>query len=196
MISAEEVNVPVFRVTAGATVATCTAGPLLTLFVETTAVRVSPPVKVPSALNETVSDVALAVVGVTVAVFPETVSFNRTESCEAVALKPIPVIVSVVKDVVALFCVTTGEIVATCTAAPLLTPLEVTTAVNGSPPVSVPMPLNETVSDVVVTVVGLAVIDFPLTVSFTTTEFNVTVGPKFVPLIVSVVALAASEAVL
>src|SRR5437868_7950237 len=85
--------------------------------------------------------------------------------------------------------VTTGVTVATCTAAPLLTPLVVTTAVRL--PAVAGLVLNVTVSEVVV-----AAVTVPTAPSLNVTVLFAAVGSNPKPLIVTVVALAASEVTL
>ena len=88
---------------AAATVATCTAAPLLSLSVVTMAVREPEPVG--SVVKETESEVAVA--EVIVATAP---SLNATELLPAEESKPNPSISSVVglAGMLAVFCVTTG----------------------------------------------------------------------------------------
>ena len=75
--------------TTGVTVATCTAEPLLTPLVVTTAVRL--PTAAGIVESVTVSDVAVAAVTV-----PTAPSLKATVLLAAVVLKPVPLIVSVV----------------------------------------------------------------------------------------------------
>ena len=106
----------VLVVTTGVTVATCTADPLATLLVVTTAVRL--PAESGPVVMLIVNDVAVAAVTVPAALLLKTIVL-----LPAVVLKPNPLIVSVValaaKATVRL--VTTGITVATFTAAALLT---------------------------------------------------------------------------
>ena len=116
----------VLLVTAGATVATCTAPPLFTLSVVTTAVR--SPAAVGFVEKVTVSEVAVAAVTA-----PTAPSLKTTVLLLAVvASKPNPLMVSVVALAARLvvLLVTTGVTVATWMAAPLLTTPVVTTAVK------------------------------------------------------------------
>src|SRR5260370_28514528 len=89
----------------------------------------------------------------------------------------------------AVLLVTTGLAVATWTAAPLLTPLVVTTAVRL--PAVAGLVLNVTVSDVAV-----AAVTVPTAPSLNVTVLFAAVGSKPKPLIVTVGALAASEGAL
>src|SRR6185312_16346065 len=115
----------VLTVTAGATVATWTAAPLLTLLVVTTAVKL--PTAVGFVENVTVSEVALAAVTV-----PTAPSFKTTVLWAAVGSNPKPLKVNVAALAARLtvLVVRTGMIVATWTAAPLLCASVVTTAVR------------------------------------------------------------------
>src|SRR5258708_7673062 len=104
------------KVTAGVTVATCTAAPLLTLLMVTAAVRL--PAVAGLVENVTVSEVAVAAVTV-----PAAPLLKTTVLWAAVGSKPNPliVIVAALAARLAVLLVTTGPTVATCTAAPLLT---------------------------------------------------------------------------
>ncbi len=115
----------VAAVTTGPTAATCTAVPLLTLLVVTTAVKL--PMLVGLVENVTFSDVAVALVTV-----PTPPLLNVTVLLAAVVSKPAPaiVIVAALAPRAAVLLVTIGLTVATCTADPLLTPLTLTWAVK------------------------------------------------------------------
>lgn len=113
----------VLLVTTGVTVATCTAGPLAMLLEVTTAVKL--PALVGLVENVTVSEVAVAAVTV-----PTAPLLNTTLLLAAVRSKPKPLIVIVLASAARLLAllVTTGLVVATCTAEPLLMPFVVTMA--------------------------------------------------------------------
>lgn len=115
----------VLLVTTGITVATLTAEPLPRVLVVTTAVRF--PAVVGGVESVIVSEVAVAVVTV-----PTASLLNTTELLAATGSKPNPEIVNVVALAarLTLLVVTTGTMVATCTAEPLLMLFVVTTAVN------------------------------------------------------------------
>ena len=178
------VRLAVLLVTTGATVATWTAVPLLTPLVVTTAVRL--PTAVGSTVSATVSEVADAAVTV-----PTAPSLKTTVLLPAVELKPKPLMVSVVALTarLAVLLVTAGATVATWTAAPLLTPSVVTTAVRL--PAAVGFVENVTVSEVAV-----AAVTVPAAPSLKTTVLLPGVVSKPKPLMVSVVALAARLVVL
>ncbi len=171
-------------VTTGVTVATCTAVPLLTLSVVTTAVRL--PAVVGLVENVTVSEVAVAVVTV-----PTAPSLKVTVLLAAVVSKPKPLMVIVVALAarLAVLVVTTGVTVATCTAAPLLTLSVVTTAVR------LPAVVGS-VENVTVSAVEVAVATVPTAPSLKTTVLLAAVGSKPKPLMVNVVAFAATAYVL
>src|SRR5262249_29376199 len=136
----------VLLVTTGVTEATCTAAPLLTLLVTTTALKM--PAVVGFVEKVTVSEVAVAAVTV-----PTAPSVKVTVLCEALVAKPKPLIVTVVALAArfAVLLVTTGMTLPTCIAAPLLTLLVVTTAVRA--PTEVGLVENVMVSKVAVAVV-------------------------------------------
>src|SRR6478735_9257663 len=88
----------------------------------------------------------------------------------------------------AVLAVTMGATVATCTGAPLLIPLVVTTAVR--------MPAESgRVENVTVSDVGVDKVTVPAAPSLNVTVLLATVGSKPKPLMVIVVGLAGSEAV-
>ncbi len=173
----------VTRVTVGLIVEICTAEPLLMEFVVTTAV------KLPSAAGlvpkVTVSEVALAVVTV-----PTAPLLKTTVLLAAVGLKPKPAIVTVlaVIEAAVVLLVTTGVTVATCTAAPVLTPPTVTMAVKL--PADVGLVENVTVSEVAV-----AEVTVPAAPLLNVTVLLAAVVLKPVPLMVTVDELAARFAV-
>lgn len=129
-------------VTIGVILATRMGAPLLTPFVETTAVNTPAEGLVE---NRTVSAVEVAEITVPIApLLSVTVLFS------AVVSKPTPLIVTVVslKVRLPLLIATVGLIVATCTAVPLLTEFVVTTAVRF--PTDVGLVEKVTVNDVAV----------------------------------------------
>ena len=144
----------VLAVTTGATVATCTALPLLTLSTVTLAFRAVPPVTLLSPVRLTVRLVPVAAVTV-----PVTPLSKVTLSLAVVVSKPKPVIVKLVALAarLALLAVTTGATVATCTALPLLTPSTVTLAFRAVPPVTLLSPVRLTVRLVLVAAVTVPV---------------------------------------
>ena len=167
--------------TTGATVATCTAEPLLTPLVVTVAVRL------PTALGiveiDTVSAVAVAFVTV-----PTAPLLKATVLLAAVVLKPLPLIVSVAAFAarLAVLAVTAGAILATSTDEPLA-PSVVTTAIKGA--VAAGGVLKVTVSEV-----GVAAVTLPTGVVVPSLKVTVSlaaVGSKPWPAIVSVVEPAA-----
>jgi hypothetical protein len=172
--------------TAGVTVATCTAEPLLTPLVVTVAA------KLPTADGMveivTVSDVAVEEVTV-----PTAPLVKETVLLAGVVLKPLPAIVSVVALAAsaAVLAVTVGPIVATCTEE-LLAPSVVTMAVIG--PVTVGGVLKVTVSDV-----ADAAVTVPTGVAEPSTNATVllfAVGSKPWPAMISVVVPEARLVVL
>ena len=128
-----------FDVTTGVTLATCTAEPLSSKSVVTTAVNV--PATVGSVENVTVK-----VVGVAAVTIPTAPSLNETELSLAVASNPKPWITKVLALAARLvvLLVTTGITVATWIGDPLAIPLVETTADNA--PAEVVLPVNETVN--------------------------------------------------
>lgn len=179
IVVAVEDKVDVTRVTAGLTVATCTAEPLLLEFVVTTAVKLPKPVGLVP--NVTVKLVAVAEVTV-----PTAPLLNTTVLFAAVGLNPKPLITIpfalMAKPVVRL--VTTGITVATCTAEPLVTPPDVTMAVKL--PAVVGFVVNVTVNDV-----DVAAVTVPTAPLLKDTVLFAAVVLKPVPVIVTVDALAA-----
>lgn len=138
----------VLDVITGRTLETCTAVPLLTLLVVTTAVKL--PTDVGLVLNVTVRAVAVAVLTV-----PTAPLLNTTVLLAAVVSKPNPLItiVEAFAPAFALLRVTTGLTEATCTAAPALTPLVVTDAVR--------LPAFGFVEYVTVSIVEVAAVTVP-----------------------------------
>ena len=166
-----------------ATVATCTAEPLLWVLEETTAVRLPNVGLVPK--------VTTRWVGEEVVTEPVAPRLNVTELLALLASKPKPLIDTVVSVVwmLAVLEVTTGMTVATCTAEPLLTEFVVTTAVKVPALVGV-------VPKVTVSAVLLALVTVPTAPSLKVTALFAAVGSKPKPLMVTVVALAARLVVL
>src|SRR5205814_1639494 len=163
------------------TVATCTAAPLLTMLLVTTAVRLP---TLGCMLKVTINWVALAVVTV-----PAAPRLKLTRLFAAILEKPNPLMVTVVALVwiVAVFIVTTGATVATWTAMPLLTMLLVTTAVR--------LPATNPVRLEPVTCVFDAAVTMPLPLlKLTLLLASVLEKPK--PLITILLALAANVAML
>lgn len=136
--------------------------------------------------NVTVKLVADAAVTV-----PTAPLLSATVLLPGVVSNPNPLMVTVVASaaIVAVLAVTTGVTFATWTAEPLLTPLEVTTAV--SEPAIVGLVVNVTVSDVEV-----AAVTVPAAPLLNDTVLLAAVGLKAVPAIVMVVASAAKLEVL
>ena len=131
---------------------------------------------------------AVAVEAVTVPTAP---LLNTTELLSAVVSKPKPLIVKVVafKAKLAILLVTTGITFAICTAVPLLTPFDVTTAVNS--PTEVALLENVTVSEV-----ALAEVTVPTAPKLNATVLLLGVGSKPKPLKITVVAFATRFATL
>jgi hypothetical protein len=121
----DKVIAAVLEVTDGITFATCTALPLEMELVVTTAVKL--PTVVGFVSIRTVSDVVVAAVTV-----PTAPLLNTTVFREAIGSKPKPEITKLVALLasVDVLTVTTGLTLAIWTAAPLVAPLTVTTAVN------------------------------------------------------------------
>ena len=172
----------VLLVTTGATVATCVAVPVA-LFVTTVAFNV--PAVVGAVVSVTVSSVAVAD-----ATVPTAPLLNVTVLLEAVVSKPSPSIRSVVSlaAMVAGLLMTSGMTVATWTAEPLLTLLDVTTAVRF--PAEAGSVVNVTVNDVAV-----AAVTIPTAPLLNVTVLLETMGSKSVPLITTSVAEADNEVV-
>ena len=170
--------VAVLNVTTGVTVATCTAAPLLTLLVVTLAVRL--PALAGFVEKVTVSEVVVAAV-----TLPTALSLKVTALFAGVAEKPKPLIVIVGAFAArfAMFEVTTGITVATCTAAPLLPAPVVTTAFNAP----TTWPLMLTVSCVPVAAVTVPA---PVIAPVKATVLFAGVVSKPVPLMMTLVALA------
>lgn len=172
-------SVVVLAVIAGTTEATLTAAPLLRVFVVTTAVRL--PTVDGFVENVTVSNVRVAVVTV-----PTTPLLKTTVLLAAVRSNPNPAIVIVdefdARDVLAV--VTTGITVATCTAAPLATPLTVTDAVR------LPAEAGR-VENVTVRLVRVAEVTVPTAPLLKTTTFRFAVGSNANPVRIIVLAFAA-----
>lgn len=116
-------------VTTGVTVAICTALPLATPLVVTTAVKL--PAVVGLVLNVTVIEVADALVTA-----PTAPLLNTTVLLPGVVSKPVPLITTVEASAASdkpAFALTTGVMFAICTAEPLLLPLTATMAVKEPP---------------------------------------------------------------
>ena len=177
-------TLPEFASTTGVTVATCVAEPLVSVFVVTMAVRLP-------AFEGFVVSVTVSVVAVAEAIVPTAPLFRVTELLAAVGSKPNPLIVSV--DAFAskldVLLVTTGVILATCTAAPLLWLLVVTIMVRL--PAVAGRVENVTVNDVLV-----AEVTAPTALLFRTTVLRDAIGSNPKPLIVKVLELAARADVL
>jgi hypothetical protein len=168
----------VLKVTAGATVATCTEAPLEVPFDVTTAVRL--PAVEGWVENVTVSDVAVAEVTV-----PTAPLLNVTVLLLGVVSKPKPLIVSVSLSAarLAVLEVITGATFATWIAVPLDTPFTVTTAVK--------LPAEAGfVEKVTVSEVAVAEETVPTAPSLNVTKLLPAVVSKPTPMIVTVVALA------
>ena len=174
----------VLLVTTGLTVATCTADPLLSRFVVTIAVKL--PIVEGVSENVTVKEVAVAAVTV-----PMAPLLNATVLSSGFELKPKPLkVTDVALAAKPLVCsVTTGLTTATCTGAPLLTELVVTTTVKSSAVTGV-------VERVTVSVVAVAAVTVPTAPLLKTTVLLLAVLSKPKPLMLSVVASAARSAVL
>lgn len=160
-------------VTTGRAFATCTAEPLLTPFVVTTAVR--PPAA--AGLKENVTVRVVAVAAVTVPTAP---LLNTTELLAAVGSNPKPLMTSVeaFTATCAVLVVTTGITFATSMAAPLLTLFVVTTAVK--------LPAaSGRVENVIVSVVAVASVTVPTAPLLKTTVLFAAVVSKPKPLIVN-----------
>ncbi len=170
-------------VTVGITVATCTAEPLDLLLVVTTAVML--PTEVGRVLSVTVSVVAVAAV-----TEPTAPLVSVTVLLLADVSKPKPLMVSVVLPApwFAVLLVTTGITEATCTAAPLGTPLTVTIAVR--------LPALGAVEKLTVSEVAVAEVTVPTAPLLNVTTLFSAVVLKFVPAIVKVAVLAVKLAVL
>ncbi len=165
-------------VTAGLTVATCTAEPLLIELLVTTAVKL--PTADGAVVKVTVRDVAVAAVTV-----PTALLLNTTVLFAAVGLKPKPLMVTVAALMATLVValVTTGATVAICTAAALGAELVVTIAVRL--PADVGLVEKFTVSDVAV-----AVATVPTAPLLNVTVLLAAVVSKPMPLITTDEALA------
>ena len=172
-------------VTTGATVATCVGLPLLAEFVVTTAVKL--PAAVGLVVRFTVKVVAVALLTVPIAPL-----LKVTRLLLAVESKPIPLIVNVEESAFSLsdeLVTTTGTTLAIWTGvAPLLIPLEVTTAVKLPPVCGLVVKL--TVSEV-----AEAEATTPAAPLLKTIVLRVAVGSKPRPLITTEVASAARSAV-
>ncbi len=174
----------VTAVTFGVIVATCTAEPLLSALDVTLAVML--PTVVGLVENVTVRDVVEAEVTV-----PTAPLLNVTVLSSGVALKPNPLMTSVVASAarLAVLTVTTGLTVATCTGAPLLAPLVVTTTVKLSADAGL-------VVNVTVNSVAVAAVTVPTAPSLNTTVLLAAVVSKPTPLMVMVDASANRSALL
>lgn len=171
-------------VTAGASVATWTADPLVSPFEVTMAVRLP---EVCGFLEKViVNSVAVALV-----TNPMAPLLNTTELLAAVVSNPNPssTIVEALANRSLVLLVTTGVTVATCTAGPLEILFEVTTAVKLPAVVGF-------VEKVTVNEVAVAAVTVPTAPLVNVTELLAAVKSKPVPLIVMVLASAASPDVL
>lgn len=171
----------VLVVTTGITVATFIAVPLSRVFVVTTAVRS------PAVVGE-VESVIVSKVSVAVVTVPTASLLNTTVLLRATGSNPKPEIVIVVALAarLALLAVTTGTIVATWIADPLLIPFVVTTAVKGPAVAGNVVNVTERVEAVAESTVPTA----PL---LNVTVLLEAVVSKPIPLIVSVFMLAVME---
>lgn len=171
----------VLLVTTGLTVATLIGAPLLALLDVTTTVKSSAVAGLVEKV--TVNDVAVAAVTV-----PTALSLNTTVLFAAVVSKPKPLIVSVAElaNRSAELVVTTGTTVATWTAVPLVNVFTVTMAVRL--PAAVGPVVKVTDNEVAVAAVTL-----PTAPLLNSIVLLPAVGSKPWPVIVSVVALAASS---
>jgi len=169
-------------VTTGATVATCVAAPLAPFV---TTVAFSGPAVVGGVVSVTVSKVAVAAETV-----PTAPLLNVTVLFEAVVSKPSPSIRSVVSlaGILAGLLITSGMTVATWTAEPLLTLLDVTIAVRF--PAEDGSVVNVTVNDVAV-----AAVTTPMAPLLNVTVLLETIGSKSVPLMTTSVAEADKDVV-
>lgn len=168
----------VLLVTTGITVATLTAEPLPRVLVVTTAVRL--PAVVGEVVSVIVKEVAVAAVTV-----PSASLLNSTSLLAAIGSNPNPEIVIVVALAarLALLADTTGIIVATWTADPLLMPFVVTMAVNG------PAVAGKVVK-VIERLVAVAVLTVPTAPLLNVTVLFAAVVSKPIPLIVRVLVFA------
>lgn len=130
IVVAVRARLVVLLVTTGITVAICTAEPLLTLLLVTTAVKLP-------AVAGLVENVTVRTVRVAVVTVPTAPLLNTTVLFPAVVSKPKPLMVTVAALAArfAVLLVTTGVTVATCTAEPFVKLLVVTTAVRFPAPV-------------------------------------------------------------
>jgi hypothetical protein len=168
----------VLLVTTGATLATGTALPLLTVLLVTTAFKV--PALKPLKLV-TVREVVVAAVTV-----PLPAAVKITALLPAVGENPKPLIVRVVAPIArsAVLLVITGITVATGTAGPLGPPSLVTTAVSG-PALAGP------VESATVNWVAVAAVTVPTALLLKTTILLAATGSKLAPSIVTLAVLAA-----
>jgi hypothetical protein len=160
-------------VTTGRAFATCTAEPLLTPFVVTTAVRLP----AAAGLKE---NVTVRVVAVAAVIVPTAPLLKTTVLLAAVVSKPKPLMTSVAAFTATcdVLVVTTGITVATSMAAPLLTLFVVTTAVK--------LPAaSGRVEKVIVSVVAVASVTVPTAPLLKTTVLLAAVVSKPKPLIVN-----------
>jgi len=178
MVAALAATLDELLVMTGVTVATCTDEPA-TLFVVTVADKL--PAVAGCVEKVTVSEVAVAAVTV-----PAAPLSKATVLLLAVVSNPRPLIVIVVASAVRLsvLLVTAGVTVATCTAEPLPTPSDVTTAVR------LPAASGSVVKTISSSVAVAAVI-VPAAPSLKTTLLLATMGSKPVPWITMAVASAA-----
>ncbi len=178
-VAASAAKSAVAEVTTGLTLAICTAEPLFKLPMVTIAV------KLPAAVG-LVPKVTIKLVAEAVVTVPAAPLFRVTVLLAAVASKPKPLMVTVVASALsaAVLAVTTGVTFATWTAAPLVTPLDVTTAVKL--PAVVGLVVNVTVNEVAV-----AAVTVPAAPLLKETLLFAAVGLKALPAMVMVDALAA-----
>lgn len=169
-------------VTTGATVPTCVAVPLAPFV---TTVAFNAPAVVGGVVSVTVNWVAVAAETV-----PTAPLLNVTVLFEAVVSKPSPSIRSSVSSagMLAGLLMTSGTTVATCTAEPLLTLLDVTMAVR--------FPAEDgSVVKVTVNDVAVAAVTIPTALLLKVTLLFETIGSKPEPLMTTSVAEAESEVV-
>ncbi len=183
IVAAVRARPVVLTVTAGATVATCTpVEPLAAPFVVT--IAVSEP-----AVGLGLCSVTVSVVAVAAETIPRAPLLNVTRFFDATGSKPIPVIVMVVAlaDRLVVLLVITGKTLDTCTAEPLTTPLELTTAVR--------LPAFGSVASVTVSNVAVDVVTVPMAPLLKVTMLLPGVVLKPVPAMESVELALASRLV-
>ena len=175
----EPVIAAVLDVTDGITFATCVALPLEIVPVVTTAVRLPTVVGLVSIL--TVNDVVVAAVTVPTAPLLKTTVFRAIVGSKP---KPAMTMLAAPAERLAVLAVTTGRMLATCTAAPLEAPLTVTTAVKLPPEVGL-------VENVTVKEVEVACVTVPTAPLLNVTVFREAVVSNPEPAIVTVVVVTA-----